>query len=137
MTKNSHLCNIIQNNPNTWRQIIEQKRIKIKEDGVLAIFNYDIKADFRDPVVQESRGIIINTDTATVVCWPFNKFGNYSENYAAEIDWNTARVLEKVDGSIVKLWFNELTGEWQWSTNACIDITHMKVVDSNYDKSAQ
>ena len=92
--------------------------IKVKIELPLAIFNYGIEADFTNPVVQEARGIIINLDTLDVVCWPFRKFGRYDEPYADTIDWSTARVQEKIDGSIIKLWFNELTGEWQFSSNS-------------------
>ena len=35
-------------------------------------------------------------------------------------DWNTAKVQEKVDGSIVKLWFDHRLGKWQFSTNGVI-----------------
>ena len=92
--------------------------IKIKVELPLAIFNYRIEADFTNPVVQEARGIIINLDTLDVVCWPFRKFGRYDEPYADNIDWSTAKVQEKIDGSIIKLWFNELIGEWQFSSNS-------------------
>ena len=95
--------------------------IKVKTDLPLAIFNYSIEADFTNPVVQEARGIIINLDTLTVVCWPFRKFGRYDESYADTIDWSTAQVQEKIDGSIIKLWFNRLAEEWQFSSNSMIN----------------
>lgn len=94
--------------------------IKVKVDYPLAIFNYGIEADFTNPIVQEARGIIINIETLDVVCWPFRKFGRYDEPYADTIDWSTARVQEKIDGSIIKLWFNKITGEWQFSSNSMI-----------------
>ena len=94
--------------------------IRVKLDEPLAIFNYGIDADFSDPIVKEARGIIINLDTLNVVCWPFRKFMEYDDKYADEIDWSTARVQQKIDGSIIKLWFNEITGEWQFSTNSMI-----------------
>ena len=120
MTENSLLCNLINTNSN-WRQICEQKRIKVKEQDDLAIFNYDILADFSDLVVQEARGIIIDLKICEVVCWPFRKFGNSHEFYADEIDWETAKVQEKVDGSIIKIWFNKQLDQWQISSNSCID----------------
>lgn len=95
--------------------------IGVKVDYPFAIFNYGIGADFTNPVVQESRGIIINLDTLDVVCWPFRKFGRYDEPYADTIDWTTARVQDKIDGSIIKLWFNKITGKWQFSSNSCIN----------------
>ena len=70
--------------------------------------------------IRELGGIIIDCERCEVVCWPFRKFGNHNEGYADTIDWSTARVQEKVDGSIVKLWYDEANGKWQFSTNGCI-----------------
>jgi hypothetical protein len=53
------------------------------------------------------------------VCVPFFKFGNFGESYVPEIDWPTARVQEKLDGSIIKLW--HCCGEWHVSSNGEID----------------
>ncbi len=121
MTDKSLICNIIHDNSTSWKHIFDTKSIKIKEHDDLAIFNYDIDANFHDPVVQEARGIIINTASCDVVCWPFRKFGNYHESYADEIDWSTAVVQEKIDGSIIKIWFNIISNKWQISSNSCID----------------
>ena len=126
MNKSSLLCKLISENPDTWRDICINKQIKFKEDGDLAIFNYDIKADFYDPIVKEARGIIIDTNKCEVVCWPFNKFFNSHESYADPIDWSTAKVQEKVDGSIVKMWFDKSIGTWRWSSNSCIDANEAK-----------
>lgn len=99
-------------------------KCKIKDSRI--IFNYGITANFSDPVVQEARGIIMdmgedssNLFNWKIVCWPFRKFGNHYESYADDIDWETAQVQEKVDGSIVKCYYFD--GEWHWATNGCID----------------
>ena len=130
MTANSKLCQIIAKFPNgDWQNVLENEHhgINWKSDGPLTIFNYGIEADFYDPVVQEARGIIINTEKCEVVCWPFRKFGKYDEGYADKIDWSTAKIQEKIDGSIMKLWWNEITGEWTWSSNSMIyaEKTHL------------
>ena len=94
--------------------------IKIKEDGPYIIFNYDqIRSDFNNPIVREARGIIFRKGKWEYpVCWAFNKFGNYGESYVPDIDWNTAFVSEKVDGSLIKIWWD---GDWNISTNGTID----------------
>lgn len=132
MTKNSLICNIINDHPNDWREYFAENydKIIIKSSSNLSLFVYGIEANFNDPVVQEARGIIINTETCEVVCWPFRKFGKYYESYADKIDWTTARVQEKIDGSIVKLWYNKLTNNWVWSTNSMIDAN-----DANIDET--
>lgn len=145
MQERSYLCKFINNNPN-WESILSEYPyfITIRKDGPLAIFNYNLLAseivegeteedtkrftcDFSLPEVQEARGIIINYETLEVVCWPFRKFGNYGESYVDTIDWRTARVQEKVDGSIMKLWFNKLTNNWQVSSNKIIDAKNAEM----------
>lgn len=42
----SKIIELIQNNPDTWRDICKEKHIRVKEEGNLAIFNYDIDVDF-------------------------------------------------------------------------------------------
>lgn len=118
MNQNSKICCFIKENAD-WREILKNEYgITIKEEYPYAIFNYGLTSDFSSQIVQESRGIIINTDTLEVVCFPFRKFGNYNESYADKIDWNTARVQDKIDGSIVKMWFDN--GKWAFSTNSMI-----------------
>lgn len=119
MNKNSKICYFIKENEN-WREILKKEcGITVKEEYPYVIFNYGIDSDFSNPIVQEARGIIINVETLEVVCFPFRKFGNYNESYADKIDWNTARVQEKIDGSIVKMWYDK-SGKWIFSTNAMI-----------------
>lgn len=133
MTNASYICSLMGRNPEYWRDIIKGKRIFIKEEGPLAIFNYDIKAKFNDPVVREARGIIINTEKKEVVCWPFTKFTGYDHKYADTIDWEFARAEEKIDGSIIKLWYNELEQEWCFSTNSMIHAEHaLCELDTSY-----
>lgn len=128
MTEKSLLCNFIKENPDDFLTLLYKNyNIKAKLDGGLAIFNYGHSCDFSSPLVQEARGIIIDINTLEVVCWPFRKFGNYGESYADEIDWNSARVLEKVDGSIVKLWYDKTGEKWQFSTNGMIRAERAEV----------
>jgi bifunctional DNA-binding transcriptional regulator/antitoxin component of YhaV-PrlF toxin-antitoxin module len=67
--------------------------------------------------VRECRGLIIDKDI-NPVCVPFFKFGNYGESYADKIDWESAKVEEKIDGSLIKVW--NYGGKWIVSTNGTI-----------------
>ncbi len=128
MNNNSLLCRFLTEHPDDWELLLHREyELKIKKEGNYAIFNYNITADFSNPLVQEARGIILDYKTAEVVCWPFRKFGNYSESYADRIDWGSARVLQKIDGSIIKLWYDKEAGKWQFSTNATIRAEHAGV----------
>ncbi len=123
MTINSVICNLIENHPNDWRDICTDLHIKVKDSENFSIFNYDVDANFYNPIVQEARGIIINRNNNTVACWPFRKFCNSHEPYADTIDWTTAQVQEKIDGSIVKMWYNKSICRWVWSSNSCINAS--------------
>lgn len=74
----------------------------VKKDGEYVLLQYQqLNSDFSSRVVQECRGSIFRKDERanwTYVCRPFDKFFNYGQSEAATVDWNTARVLEKVDG---------------------------------------
>ena len=131
MNENSVICRLIRDDPDGWRETMRKLNVRVKEDGVLAMFNYGVAADFTNPIVREARGIIIRLDSLDPVCWAFDKFCNPQEPGAAldldGFDWNRCRCQEKVDGSIVKLFFNPISGEWQWATNACMNAKDAEV----------
>jgi len=113
------LVEFIENNSN-WEELLSQKpySLSIKRDGGYILFMYSqIDSDFGNPIVRECRGLISLEETLRPVCVPFFKFFNAQEGHASKIDWSTARVLEKLDGSIIKLWFFD---GWHVSTNGTI-----------------
>jgi len=70
-----------------------------------------IDSPMGDPIVQECRGLILDqADNWRVVSRSFDKFFNHGEIHAASIDWATARVQEKLDGSLCVLYHYQ--GEW-------------------------
>jgi len=95
-----------------------------RKDGYV-LFKYtqrglDYTSDFNLEIVRECRGIILNeSDNYKPVCVPFFKFGNYGEPYADEIDWQSAQVVEKIDGSLIKVWYD--SNHWRVSTSGNIN----------------
>lgn len=105
-----------------YKEILSQKPycIDIKEKGNLVLFKYNqIDSDFSNPLVRECRGLILEKDTWKGVAIPFFKFGNYNEGYADTIDWNSAKILQKCDGSLIKLFY--YNNKWNIATNGTID----------------
>lgn len=103
-----------------WEELIQRHPFNIKvtkSDGYTLLKYNQVASDFNERIVRECRGIILDS-TCNVVCYPFNKFFNYCEPHADEIDWSTARVQEKIDGSIMKLWYHN---GWHLSTNGTIN----------------
>ena len=126
------LLTFINENAN-WEELIsgDLYRIKIKRSEGFIMFSYGIEADFRIDVVRECRGIILDeSDNFKPVCVPFFKFGNYGESYADDIDWRSAKVIEKIDGSLIKVWNSK--GKWRVSTNNTIDA-HCARTNNNDD----
>lgn len=93
----------------------------------LVQLTYDqISSPMADPLVQQCRSIILDeSQDWEVVAWPFNKFFNHGEGHAAAIDWQSARVQEKIDGSITILYHytdrKTFTSEWCVATSGRAD----------------
>jgi len=89
----------------------------------LVLFKYDqIASPFQEPIVQECRGVILDeSDSWRVVSRAFDKFFNHGEVHAASIDWSTAKVQEKVDGSLIVLYVYK--GEWHVATSSTPDAS--------------
>ncbi len=121
MTQLEYIMNMY---PDKWEEMLTAApyNLKVSRDGQYIMFKYDqLNSDFGFEVVREARGIIFKQEGEfyTCVCHPFHKFFNYGEKYAAAIDWKTAVVTEKVDGSLMKVWYDN--DEWHLSTNGTID----------------
>ena len=95
-----------------WERMLSEKPycLKISRDcGVVGFMYNMLESDFSEKIVQEARGLWLYEDTFEVACHSFDKFFNYGEEHAAKLDWDTVEVQEKIDGSLMKLWFN-----WVW-----------------------
>ena len=122
----------IKENEN-WKELIQQAPyfLKIDEDEDYALIKYDmINSDFTQEIVNECRGIIIDKHTNKAHALSFKKFFNIQEELHADIDWKTARVQEKVDGSKILYWYNEYKNEWQVSTSGTLDAYKAQVNDN-------
>ena len=125
-----HLRTFIRTHSN-WQELLESApyNLKIKWQDNYFICNYNMLAsNFQCEEVCEARGSIFYRDEngfIDYVCRPFTKFFNYQEANAAEIDWSSAYVTEKIDGSLMKMWFHN--GKWHLSTNGVIDAFTAKV----------
>lgn len=115
-----------------WEELLttDPYNLKISRDSGYIMFKYNqLSSDFTIPLVREARGIVFRESDWKCVCFPFMKFGNYGESYCPNIDWNTASVQEKVDGSLIKLWYDN---GWHISTNSTIDAFKAELNDAKY-----
>ena len=89
----------------------------------LVLFKYNqIASPMGERIVQECRGIILDQDNDwSIVSRTYDKFFNYGEGHAAEIDWSTARVLEKLDGSLCQVYY--YNGGWNVASSGTPDAS--------------
>lgn len=97
-------------------------KVNFNEEKNLYLLKYDcLNSPMGEVVVQQACGAIFQKkeDKWSCVCAPFYKFFNAGEAFAAELDWETASIQEKIDGSLVKMYF--ANGEWNCATNGMPD----------------
>lgn len=114
--------------------------LDIRSDEIDGIMYYLLKynmilSDMSLHEVQEARGSIFrqrDDGRWICVCYPFDKFFNYGEQYSAvnRIDWSIASVQQKVDGSLIKIWWDY--GRWIISTNGSINAFKVGCGDTTY-----
>lgn len=64
------------------------------------------------PEMQDCRGLVLELDTWDVMSLAFRKFFNAEEGNAHKIDWSTAHVLEKLDGSCIQVYYDRFKDIW-------------------------
>lgn len=106
---------------NTFGELFEKHGVKSRPNATFTKFslNYDqLKADNGELISQECRGMIVRprwdgtvepSDSnymslrmshVDVVAWPMNRFFNHGQQEAKEIDWSSAEVYNKLDGTM-------------------------------------
>ena len=92
---------------------VDKFKLKIKSYEHKTLFKYDQLVSptmMALPEVQECRGLILENGTWDILSMAFEKFFNAEEGNAAKVDWNTAHVLEKLDGTLIQVY-------WDWHVN--------------------
>jgi hypothetical protein len=108
----------------TLETLASEYFIKVRPSAALPLvsLNYDqILSKMSEPICQECRGLILETGTWDVASRSFPKFFNYGQIEAHEIDWASARVQEKLDGSLIC--FYHYQGEWRVATKGTPDAS--------------
>jgi len=79
-----------------------------------------IESPLGEKIVQQCRGIILDSSQNwEIVSYPYDKFFNYGEGHAVAIDWSQAKVYEKLDGSLIVLYF--YNGKWRVQSSGTPD----------------
>lgn len=126
---------------NGLQQLQDEYSIRARRHGThpnLVNLNYSqIDSPLNVRVVRECRSLIVDeNDNWRPVSFPFLRFPNWGEGGSEVLDWSSAKVYEKLDGSICHLyWYGD---RWWVSTRSVPDantkvgehdITFAKFVD--------
>lgn len=108
----------------TYDELLAKYAIKHRRHGIhknLVLLKYhQTESPFAEQLVRECRGIVLDeADNWEVVSRAFDKFFNHGEGHAADIDWSTARVQEKLDGSLTCVFAYK--GAWHVATSGTPD----------------
>lgn len=101
--------------------------LRIKREGKLVMFNYTQAISQPSEIVNEARGLILEEGTWRVVRYGFYRFYNAHEPGAAQVDMSTAFAFEKIDGSLVMLYYYN---GWHMSTRSTFDARTASVGES-------
>jgi len=100
----------------TWwpsKDLFDNIKVSRKDDMYLYNYNDKHKVPKDHPVLVKCRGLVIRED-GEVLCYPFDRFFNYFEKECKELDWNSAEILSKEDGSLVNCFWKD--NHWEITT---------------------
>lgn len=117
LTTMSELLSLIKSNSD-WLNILKNPPycLRISREGDLACFTYGPRSSQDEPINKVARGIIIDVVNFKIVCYPLDRFYNYGEMDISvqNLDWESTIATEKMDGSIIKLYY--YNGSWKIAT---------------------
>jgi hypothetical protein len=109
---------------------LEKFGVDVKREDDLFLFKYDqLAARWSFPITHECRGVILRNTNGVwkFVCRPFDKFFNQHEPYCSIVEEGTFNsncpqlaFVEKADGSMINVWFDDVKMRWRASTGGTI-----------------
>ncbi|MEM8831436.1 MAG: T4 RnlA family RNA ligase [Cyanobacteria bacterium P01_G01_bin.19] len=105
-------------------KLTQEYNIKVnrhsKIEKLVCLKYSQLESPMGETVVQQCRGIILDeSNNWEIVSYPYDKFFNYGECHAPKLDWETAKVYEKLDGSLMTLFHYQ--GEWRVQSSGMAD----------------
>ena len=109
---------------NGLQKLSQEYKIKInrhqKYPHLVCLKYSQIESPMAEKVVQQSRGIILNeAKNWEVVSYAYDKFFNYGEPLAIPIDWQSATIYDKLDGSLMVLYYYD--NQWRVQSSGTAD----------------
>lgn len=102
---------------------------RFSADGSKVSLNYDqISAKPNNPIACQCRGLVLRTighlepdhvvGVTQVVARPMDRFFNAGDVHAADINWPTARIQNKLDGTMIELYWDPVKEQWCVATRS-------------------
>lgn len=109
---------------NGFEEAIKAFNLKTSYGDRKVLLKYDqIESPKHLQEVKECRGLILELDTFKVMAMPFIRFFNYGESCADNIDWESANIFDKVDGSLMILYFDWNLSKWCVASSGQVDAS--------------
>jgi hypothetical protein len=137
------IINKLINGDNRW---LEEKYILVGKKPPFWILNYSPKG--RNEYNSLVRGMVVKKPDPTwdgdelslIVSFPFMRFYNKGEKEAATVDFETAEMLEKLDGTLVGVFFpdgNPHNPQWHTRRMLSTHDTDMKMIITGFNKQSK
>lgn len=120
---NMELLDFLNSVENPLEVLINDYKVRVVEEDELVLLKYNQIDTPKCHLTNQLRGpILTKTDGKwRYVARGFYRFFNYGEDQAAVLDWATTDVLEKIDGSLIKVYYYK--NEWRVGTNGSISAS--------------
>ena len=105
---------------NSLQAAVDEWAFRVQEHGSLVQLNYSSDSSLGVQEIEECRGLILSKPDWDVVAYPFYRFYNEGESYAACPDLSSSVLLEKLDGSLITLYWNPELKDWCVATRGTI-----------------
>lgn len=107
--------------------------IKVRENNGCYLYDYKdfLEVAANHPVIRICRGLVVDVN-GDVLCYPFNRFFNDFQAECDVVDWNSAVILEKVDGSLCNVWWNRMANEWEVTTRGAFYNDDKELTGPNF-----
>ena len=107
----------------TLEDLKNEYGIKVKEYDNFIGLNYDqVKSPKSHPITVECRSLKLHKNNLSVASRSFDRFFNYGEVPEMYKDFNITKsvIMEKVDGSLINIWYNQIDQRWEVSSRSMI-----------------
>lgn len=88
------------------------------QNGKISLSYDQLAARESDLLSQQCRGLILRDGSFEIVAAPMFRFFNQGQGGAAEIDFSSAVFEEKLDGTLIIIYFDEIAQRWYCATRS-------------------